>query len=188
MSNTVLATAVAAYITKNAILFKDMAEDKVKHLVGDQLENSVQYFESHPDTEKFFSTSNGMVFHTAQHAANHAQTLKDNIVLPIDRADIAVLMSEGKEEPKATDYKALTVAALKALCEEKQIAFEKKNPTKAEYIAALEEFDAKAAATEEVDHEVTQEDLDNNPDLIAQGVQVGDIIKIPVQKQKTEEA
>lgn len=159
-AKNILATAVAAYITKNAILFKDMAEDKVKHLVGDQLENSVQYFETHPEAEKFFSTSNGMVFHTAQHAANHAQSLKDNIVLPIDRADIAALLAApAAPAGEATDYKALNVAALKALCEEKQIAFEKKNPTKAEYIAALEAFDAKAAeeTTEGTAEETTEE-------------------------------
>lgn len=103
-AKNILATAVAAYITKNAILFKDMAEDKVKHLVGDQLENSVQYFETHPEAEKFFSTSNGMVFHTAQHAANHAQSLKDNIVLPIDRADIAALLAA--PVAKATEQEA----------------------------------------------------------------------------------
>lgn len=41
---------------------------------------------------------------------------------------------------------------------------------------------AKAAATaapEMVDHEVTQEDLDNNPELVTEGVAVGDVIQIP---------
>jgi hypothetical protein len=33
---------------------------------------------------------------------------------------------------------------------------------------------------EMMDHEVTQEDLDNNPDLVAAGVTVGEIIQIPV--------
>ncbi|MER8472754.1 SAP domain-containing protein [Mesorhizobium sp. M1328] len=32
---------------------------------------------------------------------------------------------------------------------------------------------------EMVNHEINQDDLDNNPDLVTEGVKVGDIIKIP---------
>lgn len=33
---------------------------------------------------------------------------------------------------------------------------------------------------EMVDHVITQEDLDNNPDLVTEGVQVGETIQLPV--------
>lgn len=36
-----------------------------------------------------------------------------------------------------------------------------------------------AAGAGDIDHVVTQEDLDNNPDLAAQGIAVGDTIQIP---------
>lgn len=41
-------------------------------------------------------------------------------------------------------------------------------------------------ATEEVDHEVTQADLDANPDLVTEGVKVGDVIKLPVMTDPEE--
>lgn len=37
-------------------------------------------------------------------------------------------------------------------------------------------------------HTITQEDLDNNPELVEAGVQVGDDIMIPAQPQAQEEA
>lgn len=40
----------------------------------------------------------------------------------------------------------------------------------------------KAKEPELVDHIVTQEDLDNNPDLVEQNINVGDTIKIPVKE------
>lgn len=49
-----------------------------------------------------------------------------------------------------------------------------------------------APATEDVDHEITQADLDANPELVTEGVKVGDVIKIPLlvdeaDKQKAKE-
>ncbi len=41
-----------------------------------------------------------------------------------------------------------------------------------------EETTTPLPASTTIDHEVTQEDLDTNPDLVAQGVKVGDIIQI----------
>ena len=35
-------------------------------------------------------------------------------------------------------------------------------------------------ATTEVEHEVTQEDLEANPNLVTEGVKVGDVIKLPM--------
>jgi hypothetical protein len=36
-----------------------------------------------------------------------------------------------------------------------------------------------------IDYEVTQEDLDKNPDLVTQGVVVGDVIQIPADATQT---
>lgn len=48
------------------------------------------------------------------------------------------------------------------------------------------EVDAPAEpAVATIDHEVTQEDLDKNPDLVAQGVVVGDTIQIPADATQT---
>lgn len=41
------------------------------------------------------------------------------------------------------------------------------------------ESDESKTGAELVDHEVTQEDLDTKPELVAEGVKVGDIIKVP---------
>jgi hypothetical protein len=41
------------------------------------------------------------------------------------------------------------------------------------------------SAEKTVDHEVTQEDLDNNPELAAQGVKVGETIGIPAGNETT---
>lgn len=41
-----------------------------------------------------------------------------------------------------------------------------------------EETTKPLAGVETIDHEVTQEDLDTNPDLVKEGVKVGDIIQI----------
>lgn len=38
-----------------------------------------------------------------------------------------------------------------------------------------------------VEHVITQSDLDNNPDLVEQGVQVGETVKIPAQEPKEDE-
>jgi hypothetical protein len=40
---------------------------------------------------------------------------------------------------------------------------------------------------ETIPHVVTQEDLDNNPELVAQGVKVGDNIEIPAVNPQTGE-
>jgi hypothetical protein len=34
-----------------------------------------------------------------------------------------------------------------------------------------------------VDHEVTQEDLDENPQLVADGVKIGDVIQVPAEQE-----
>lgn len=45
-------------------------------------------------------------------------------------------------------------------------------------IEAVEE--TSAPKTELVDHEISQEDLDANPELVADGVKVGDVIELPM--------
>lgn len=38
-----------------------------------------------------------------------------------------------------------------------------------------------------IDHEVSQEDLDNNPELVDEGVKVGEVIQLPVVSLSEEE-
>lgn len=53
-------------------------------------------------------------------------------------------------------------------------------PTKGKAAELIAAITAKLAEPAMMDHEVTQEDLDSNPDLVAEGVKVGDIIQLPV--------
>jgi hypothetical protein len=45
----------------------------------------------------------------------------------------------------------------------------------------------KAEEIELIDHVVTQEDLDINPELVLQGVEVGETIQMPVAAEEEEE-
>lgn len=51
---------------------------------------------------------------------------------------------------------------------------------------AKPQFDNKEVDVQTVPHIVTEEDLTNNPELVAQGVQVGDEIRIPLSAQESE--
>lgn len=54
-----------------------------------------------------------------------------------------------------------------------------------ELVAQLPKEEEKSK--EFIDHEVTQEDLDNNPDLVEQGQKVGDIIQIPIEENENDQ-
>jgi hypothetical protein len=49
------------------------------------------------------------------------------------------------------------------------------------------EKSAKTKKIETIKHIVTQEDLDNNPDLVTQGIKIGDEIDIPKPANKLDE-
>jgi hypothetical protein len=71
----------------------------------------------------------------------------------------------------------MTVDALKAYAVELGLSVTGK---KADLVARIEKHLAELVETEMEDHTVTEEDLEANPELVAQGIKVGDVIKVPV--------
>ncbi len=53
------------------------------------------------------------------------------------------------------------------------------------FVASEAQEAGTGGSDETIDHEVTQEDLDNNPELVAAGVAVGDTIQIPKDATQT---
>ena len=62
-----------------------------------------------------------------------------------------------------------------------------KNATLDELKAVLKDKLAEENAPEMVDHTITQEDLDANPDLVTEGVKVGDVVQLPKADDTTTE-
>lgn len=191
---------IAAYLAKNTILKESLPanEQEVNAFIGQKLGEVAPYFNDHPAQNAFLVTADGMVFfvHDEHTVKNHAATLDNKVILFVDREDVAEVLAAMGETEKGipgNDYTANTVKELKALCDKQGIEYAEK-ATKAQLIQLLLDNTGKVAieppaentATDAdnnadvvmIQHEVTQEDLDRNPDLVAEGVKVGDTIEI----------
>ncbi|WP_410221935.1 hypothetical protein [Pedobacter sp.] len=128
-------------------------------------------FKQHPNAQEFYVTSDDQAFYLPSDAKNHASTLDDKTVDCIKRRDI---LKDAKIEnggDKKTDRQAL-FEELKNLGGSAPT-----NISDAKLLAKVEEL--KKSAPKMIDVTVTQEMLDQNPELVAEGVKVGETIQIP---------
>lgn len=148
-------------------------------------------FGSYPEAKQFHFTSDNQAFSEASDAKNHATTLEDKEVETIKRSDMKKSADKGAEDTSGNkdgkESKAASVDERAALVEEYEILTGKKaahNIGIPKLKAAIEK--AKAALKEQEPAEpikkiLTQDDLDANPDLVEQGLKVGDEVGIPVE-------
>lgn len=149
-------------------------------------------FGAYPEVKEFHFTSDNQAFSEESDAKNHASTLKDKEVELIKRsslkkntqeADASSAADAGNDDKKtAKDVVDLERDALverytellgKSPNHNTGVKKLKAEIEKAE--AALKEKESK----EPIKKILTQEDLDANPELVAQGAGVGDEIEIP---------
>lgn len=134
------------------------------------MENLKELFKTHPSVSVFHMTSDGQFFIQQHHADAHAQTLEDKEVVPCKRDDDeteTVVDNRTREELLATYLVLFGKKAANNIGNEK-------------LLKAVQEKEAEAKGNPEMqDHVVTQEDLDGNPELVEQGVSVGDTIQLP---------
>ena len=98
------------------------------------------YFESHPETNKFFVTQDGAAFFTKENANAYAQVFKTEEERKVEEVNREDVMGKCKTDP------------------------------------------------ETFDHVITQEDLDNNPEFVEQGIKVGEVIQVPVADDTAKKA
>lgn len=148
----------------------------MKTLNKEEIEAAVAgAFEAYPDAKKVFATSDGNTFLVENHAKLHAgpkgkvYTYERDSETESEKGKDVVRLASAKDVIKAIEG-AQTIDEL----------FAHKDDTRK---TVKEAFDKKAAEfdkpTEDLDFEVTQEHLDANPDLVEQGIKVGDLIKAP---------
>lgn len=128
-------------------------------------------FKQHPNAQEFYVTSDDQAFYLPSDAKNHASTLDDKTVDCIKRRDI---LKEAKIETngsKKDDRKAL-FEELKNLG-----GSAPNNISDAKLLAKVEEL--RKSKPKMIDVTVTQETLDQNPELAAEGIKVGDTIQVP---------
>lgn len=113
-------------------------------------------FDSYPKQHEFFAASDGTTFLQKQFAEAYAAAKK------LEDTHITTISRDDIPADEAPAKKTASVAA----------------PTK----TALGKEQKKEAKK----HIVTQEDLDANPDLVENGVKVGDEIELPVTEETTE--
>lgn len=150
-------------------------------------------FGTYPEASQFHFTSDNQAFSNALVAGDHAKKLGDNKVELIKRSDLKAkskdagdssakvnLVATGKSitvpEKKKNDERASLVNRL--------VELTGKTPRHNTGIPKLKEAIEKAElSAKEADktttRTVTQEDLDANPDLVSQGMKVGDEVEIP---------
>ena len=116
--------------------------------------NVIDCFANHSLVNEFFVTSDEQVFFTENDAFNNTSRLKDKKITQITRAESDMLMDDDD----------LIVKTANAISD-----------TSADFT----QVPPKKMKT--VQHEVTLEDLDKNPDLEEEGIKVGDLIDIEVE-------
>lgn len=127
-------------------------------------------FDTHPKTDEFFITSDGQAFFAKHMADSHGQKLADKTVKSVQRGDLTPVDAfEAGELDTSEDAILEKAEAIKA----KRAAVAKIRD------AAKAAAAANNAPKEPIKHIITQKDLDENPELVAGGVVVGDVIEVP---------
>lgn len=178
--NKILSAVVAAYIAAHTELVKlNLSEKELSEYVTGQIANVISYFKNknHANVQVFYSTSNEQVFFTMAEAWSHAQALDNRIILVINRAELTPLLEEQKAEKAAAPsiYAEAPIEVLQEICKERVIAHD-----------AEADADALRALVEKHDAEyykvkVDEKTLEDNPELVEQGVTLGDTIYVPKQ-------
>ena len=152
-----------------------------------RLYNMLDYFKQHPDNE-FWFTNDGQCFRSAQEASYIASTLyaKSNLeadkqVTYVHRTNLLPVVTVTAGEATATVAEG---SGSEQASEQSATAGDAKPSEQGTVNNEQETADIPTAQM--IDHEVTQDDLDKNPDLVADGVKVGDVIQIAVEEGKDE--
>lgn len=74
-------------------------------------ETAQKILKAHPGIEKVFTTSDGQVFFTENHASNHARSLKDKDVEPVSKVEDKALEQVLRDGGDAGDGVAKEAAA-----------------------------------------------------------------------------
>ena len=130
----------------------------------------VDLFDTHPKVNTFYMTSDGQFFEVKENANYHSQRLP--------KKGVAVVTREQAESIKGT-FAASAAAAIAhpeqtTVLTQEQLDAKKQSDDDAQ--KALDNQLNGNAGTDDASHTVTQEELDNNPDLVASGAKVGDVI------------
>lgn len=126
-------------------------------------------FDTHPKTDEFFITSDDQAFAAKHMADSHGQKLADKAVKSVKREDMLPVDAFEAGELDTSEDAIL----------EKAEAIKAKRAAVAKIREAAKAAAAADATKEPIKHTITQKDLDENPELVAGGVVVGDIIEIP---------
>ena len=110
-------------------------------------------FASHQEVNEFHATADGQVFFTDNDAYNNTSRLDDKKITVITRA----------EADELADDDEINVSTIVVIDD------------------GAGDFTQKAPKTKTVQHEVTAEDIDKNPDLEESGIKVGDLIDVEVE-------
>jgi len=164
--------------------------------------NCKHYFDIHQNVNEFFFTSDNLAFFKDADARNHAGNLKDKAVTKVTREEVnAWWAGAGPEQVAAAEKELEDATAEQTKAQEAVDALPKTttaakkapvmralNDAKARVNAAqvaLEEAKElmgteKEEAPKDLEIVITEEDLVNNPDLVTDGVKVGETVHIPV--------
>lgn len=150
--------------------------------------------EKNSNVNKIYITSDGWVFRAHHYATNW---VKDNPKLTIEahyralapKAEILSGEDDEDKDPNNLDTASLELTGRAKLVKEYIELFDTKphhmfSDEKVQSLIDAEKARLKAeedAANEDGKHVVTEEDLQNNPVLVEQGVQVGDKIDLPTE-------
>lgn len=139
-------------------------------------------FEYHKQENEVFVTADGAVF--LKKAKNYAQdhARRNNLELvTFSREDV---YSSKKSKGSPVSLNDMTIPEIKELASKSDIELHSRK--KADLIKELEEKQKEQADSEPKKHTVTKEDLENNPSLKEEGVEVGDEISIEMLESETE--
>ena len=130
----------------------------------------VDLFATHPKVDVFYMTSDQQFFEQKANADFHASKLVKKGVAEVTRG-----ISEQLQEAITASNANVAHPEISTILTTEQLAA-KANEDQLAQDALTKEIGGAAAAIKKI---VTQEDLDANPELIEDGVQVGDTIEIP---------
>lgn len=182
---TLISTVALAFIAAHKEVLKqtNKSEEELKSFVTEKIEVVAPYFEKHKSDNVFFITADDNVFRNTSQAWSHCQHLKDRTILKVLREDISKLLDEKPAKPKSKDkYVSASIEVLQGLCKDRGIEY-KESDAELELKSLLRQHDEN-----NMEILVTQEILDENPEMAEQGIKVGETVFVEREEVKENQA